>query len=578
MDIEKLKLKLMRSQSLFRGLTVAAIFATAGVMITQSGSAATYVINTEGEDGAIAGLAGVFDDATASGGKRVKFGEAGAATSWPSSPPAMICGNASILGQGPASAPAGAISVPAGLNDNIDFRQSNKTYWFAPGVHYLGGLDDEYGQIEPGSNSTYVGAPGAIIDGRGVQRFAFTQHATGVKIQYLTIRNFVAPRDQGVVNHDAASNWTIEYSTIQDNKGAGLMVGSNNIYRYNCMKDNGQYAINGCCGGDTAATDIQNWTLDHNEITGNNTDDWETQQPGCGCSGGVKFWLNKDVTVTNNYVHHNHGTGLWMDNNNRGFIIENNYISDNEGMAIFLEAGYDFRVRYNNILRNSWGTGRDFAAREDSFPTGAIYISESGSPSGYGIRFVPSVISHNNFDNNWGGVAMWENSDRYSGSSAHTHVSGTVKIGSLYDDTACNGVGDEIAVTVDDKFKCRWSTENVIVENNTFRIDKAAIGQGCAGANYCGISGIFSNYSTYPPFPGMTIPWRITFQQGNIFRNNTYKGDWKFAGWQTSGENGARVTWNNWRAAAPPVPANVVDYNPPTTFGQDAGSTYDPNP
>lgn len=556
-------------------LVVVSLFASVGLIAAQLGSAATLVISQEAEAGQIAGAADEFADGAASGALAVKFGQAGPA-SWPSAPPALVCGNASVLDQGPAAAPAGAIAVPAGDNSGIDFGRDDTTYWFAPGVHTLG--TDEYAQIAPGNGSTYVGAPGAILDGQGLNRYAFTQKASDVTIRFLTIRNFNAPRDEGVVNHDAGPDWTIEYSTISGNKGAGLMAGSGNLYRYNCMKDNGQYAINACCGTDSAAGDIQGWTLDHNEIVGNNTDDWEARIEGCGCTGGVKFWLNKDVTVTNNYVHHNKGTGLWLDNNNRGFIIENNYVSDNEGMAIFVEAGYDFRIRYNNLVRNTWATGRDFAARQDGFPTGAIYVSESGSPNGYGIRFVPSVISHNNFDNNWGGVAMWENSDRYSGSSAHTHVSGTIKIGSLYDDAACDGPDDTIPASVDDKYKCRWSTENVIVENNVFRIDKTAIGQGCAGADYCGINGIFSNYSSYPPFPGMTIPWRITYQQGNVFRNNTYKGDWKFAGWETSAPGGGRVTWADWRAPAPAVPADTTGYDPPRTFGQDAGSTYTATP
>jgi len=466
--------------------------------------------------------------------------------------------------------------VPAGDNSGIAFNQDDTTYWFAPGVHTLG--TSEFDQIAPGDDSTFVGAPGAILDGQQTNRYAFTQRSNDVTIRYLTVRNFVAPRDEGVVNHDAGPGWTVEFSTVIENRGAGLMAGPDNVYRYNCMKDNGQYAVNACCGGDSPATEIHDFTLDHNEIVGNNTDDWESQVSGCGCTGGVKFWLNRDVTVTDNWVHDNHGPGLWMDNNNRGFMIEGNYISDNDGQAVFAEAGYDFQIRFNNILRNTIPSGRAFSARNDSFPIGTVYVSESGSPAGFGIRSVPSVISDNNFDGNWGGVTLWENADRYSGSTAHTHVSGTIKVGSLYDDAACDGPNDTISASVSDEFACRWSTENVIVEDNVFRIDKAAIGQGCLGGGFCGVSGIFSNYGTYPEFGGFAIPWRITFQQGNRFRNNTYRGDWRFAGWQTTAPGGGRVSWEDWRAPAPPVPADTSTYDPPLTFGQDAGSTYTSQP
>ena len=85
----------------------------------------------------------------------------------PSSPPARICGNAAVLGAGPSSAPAGAVTVPAGSNAGVDFSQAHTTYWFAPGVHTLG--SGQYTQIIPGRGSTYVGAPGAILDGRAGQ-------------------------------------------------------------------------------------------------------------------------------------------------------------------------------------------------------------------------------------------------------------------------------------------------------------------------------------------------------------------------------------------------------------------------
>ena len=66
----------------------------------------------------------------------------------PGDPPAQICGNSAML-NGPSSAPAGAVTVPAG--NNADFADSslkpNTTYWFAPGVHTLG--TGEFSQIQP---------------------------------------------------------------------------------------------------------------------------------------------------------------------------------------------------------------------------------------------------------------------------------------------------------------------------------------------------------------------------------------------------------------------------------------------
>lgn len=245
-------------------------------------------------------------------------------TPWPDAPPAEICGNTSLL-SGPSSAPAGAVVVPAGDNSSgVDFTAANTTFWFAPGVHTIG--VDQFSQIAPRDNTTFVGAPGAILDGQHINRYAFTGTHTNVKIQYLTIINFESPRDEGVINHDSGTGWTMEYLTAQDNGGGAIFAGTNNTVRYSCMKDNGQYGFqvySNAVGGPS------NVLLDHNEIVGNNADDWESQVSGCGCTGGGKFWDAHGVTITNNYVHKNLSVGLRADTNDTDFLVEGNYILEN---------------------------------------------------------------------------------------------------------------------------------------------------------------------------------------------------------------------------------------------------------
>jgi hypothetical protein len=183
--------------------------------------------------------------------------------SWPSAPPARVCGNAAVL-NGPARPPAGAVVVPAGDNSSLNLNRPEVTYWFAPGVHTLG--SGEYSQIRPGDNSTYVGAPGAVIDGQRKNKYAFTQHGRGVTIKHLTIRNFVAPMNEGTVNHDSGVRWIMQFNTVVDNGGAGIFLGTGNRASYNCLKNNSQYGFQAY--GARGVSDI---VLDHNEITGNNT-------------------------------------------------------------------------------------------------------------------------------------------------------------------------------------------------------------------------------------------------------------------------------------------------------------------
>jgi len=158
--------------------------------------------------------------------------------------PKPVCGSSAVLA-GPTSPPANATIVPAGDDSDIDLGESDTTYWFAPGVHLLG--SGQFTQIIPGNGAAFIGAPGAILNGAHVNDYAFGGSASHVTISYLTIENFGAwgdNEDQGVVNHNSSPYWTIEHTTVRDNAGAGVMVGSGNRLSYDCLSDNQQYGFN----------------------------------------------------------------------------------------------------------------------------------------------------------------------------------------------------------------------------------------------------------------------------------------------------------------------------------------------
>ena len=470
--------------------------------------------------------------------------------SWPSSPPAKICGNASLL-NGPANAPAGAIVVPAGNNSSLDMRQAGKTYWFAPGIHTLG--TGQYDQIIPSDNSTYIGGPGAILDGQGKNQYAFTQHARNVTIKYMTIRNFVAPMNEGTVNHDSGETWTMQYNTVTNNGGAAIFLGAGNVASYNCLKDNSQYGFQGY-GPDGGESNI---VLDHNEIVGNNTGNWEARIDGCGCTGGGKFWDVRNVRVTNNYVHDNMSVGLWADTNDNNFLFEGNWIEDNDGQAIFWEISYNAAIRNNVIRHNLVVEGPNRLKSRDNFPDAAIYISESGGDARvpYDLVGSPTIdISNNLIDDNYNGVTLWENADRFCGSPANTSTDYcTLVNSSVATLSTCNSSNITKVPYYSD---CRWKTQNVKVHHNTFKMDPANF-FSCP-TSMCGRNAIFSNYGTYPswsPYKADTITKAITYNQGNVFSNNTYVGAWNFTALDTS----HFVSPSAWKAAP---------------YNQDAGSSF----
>jgi hypothetical protein len=450
-------------------------------------------------------------------------------------PPVRVCGNKAILAGGPSSPPKGAVIIPAGDNSDTVLAHNwtvrpHTTYWFAPGKHTLGA--GQYSQIIPADGDKFIGAPGAVLDGQHSNLYAFTQHATDVTIRYLTIQNFGAHGDnggQGVVNHDEGSGWHIDHVTLQDNAGAGAMLGSGNVLAYSCLKDNREYGFQG--GG-------SHITVDHNEVAGNNTDNWEALQPGCGCAGGAKFWGARGATITSNYVHDNLGPGLWADTDNTGFDVEHNYFAGNQGEGFIYEISYNLRLAHNTFIRNALVAG----PRLGGFPDAAVYISESGADSRvqgpYGNTL---AITDNRFTDNWGGVVLWENADRYCGSPANTSTGECTLVDPKVVTThSCNAANltSELYYNA-----CRWKTQNVLVSRNYFTFDPAKIGHDCTPAKYCGFNGIFSQWGSWLPYHGTSVEDHITFDQNNHFVSNIYHGPWRFV----VHEQGNVVSWAAWR-------------------------------
>lgn len=465
-------------------------------------------------------------------------------------PGTAVCGRGAIL-DGPRSAPRGAVTVPAGDDSGLDLGKPHAKYWFSPGVHTLGA--SAYAQIIPGAQALYMGAPGAVLDGRNVNDYAFGGSSADVTISYLTVENFGgkgANQNQGVVNHDSAAGWTIDHSTVEDNAGAGVMLGARDKLSYDCLKDNQQYGFNAYSAGSAPVGLL----IEHNEIVGNDTYNWEAKVPGCGCSGGGKFWGVNGAVVTGNRIIGNHSAGLWADTNNRSFQVSNNYFAGNYSYGFIYEISYNARIYGNTFARNGGGAG----PHNPGFPTSAIYISESGSDPRVGGRYNQELdITKNSFVDNWGGVVLWENSNRFCNSPANTSTGACTLVNpSAVTTASCNASNIGKVPYIGD---CRWKTQNVSVTHNAFQFIPSQVGKLCTPGNGCGFQGIFSEFGTYPawsPYKGTVVEQHITEDQNNHFSDNTYDGPWQFM----AGAQGNVVSWWAWRSSP---------------YSQDRGSTLD---
>ncbi len=511
---------------------------------------------------AIALLAGGLTVFAEAGPAAIKTSPA-SATSAPSSPPVTVCGNASLL-TGPASPPPGAVSVPAG-NDAAFFTgplAASTTYWFAPGSHTLG--SGEYDQIDAATGDTLIGGPGAILDGQDKNDFAIEGAGTDVTIEYLTIENFTAPQSQGAVNQDLSSGWVVENSTIEDNPdGAGVMVDSNGVLNDDCLTRNGQYGFQTYSGSDSVP--VTNLTITNNEISDNDTQNYDTDGTGtCGCSGGAKFWNDLGATVTGNYIHDNESVGLWMDTDNSGFNVSDNYFSHNWDVALMYEISYNVSVTDNTFVDNGWIAGPNNPG------TGAIEVNNSGSDAAVpGAYNTQSVISGNVLTDNWGGVDIYEDSNRFCGTQSDNTSSDycTLDNPGVYSVPSCTAHDTASATSSqnpDYYDTCRWKSQNILVTDNTLNLTPADIGSDCTPAQGCGFVGLYSEWGTYPPYDGYAVPLSLVDHQGVVFSDNTYNGPFVF----DSMYQGDTVSWAQWSRG----------YNDPNSnaavVAQDAGSTF----
>jgi len=409
-------------------------------------------------------------------------------------------------------------AVDGDLADKNRAAPPGTTFWLAPGTHTLGG--DPFAQIAPKDGNRYIGAPGAILDGRGLNRYAFVFKSSNVTICHLTIRGFVPPVNEGVVNHDSGKGWVIEHNTIEENQGAGLMAGFGQQVLHNCLRNNGQYGMN-AFGGDLV--------MEGNEIAGNNTDDLENTLPGgCGCTGGVKFWDVNGADVRNNWVHDNRGVGLWADTNNNDFLVEGNLIENNDAEALVYETSYNLVLRNNTIRNNAYVTGREFADRDDNFSVAAIYLSEAGGEPRVSARTNKIEVYDNNLQNNWSGITAWENAGRYCNSPANTSTDYCTRL--VTSPTKCSPPGINDTPLYDD---CRWKSQRLDIHDNTFSYAPDVV--GCSNG-MAGRMAVFSNYGTVPdwsPYMGRVVQEAITSNQQNVWHDNTYHGPWTFVAFET---------------------------------------------
>src|SRR4029450_456435 len=150
----------------------------------------------------------------------------------------------------------------------------------------------------------------------------------------------------------------------------------------------------------------------------------------------------------------------------------------------------------NVIRHNLLVDGPERIRSGDNFPDAAIYISESGGDSRvpYDLVGSPTVdISNNLIEDNYNGVTLWENADRFCNSPANSSTGYcTLVHPSVATLSTCNSTNISKAPYYSD---CRWKTQNVKVHHNTFKMNPANF-FNCS-TEMCGRNAIFSKWGRH---------------------------------------------------------------------------------
>jgi len=224
--------------------------------------------------------------------------------------------------------------------------------------------------VKPKDGMSFVGEPGAILDGENAAGIAFDLYQTSnVVIRGLRITRYAPPEQNSAIDASSSQGALIENNEIDHNanpsglRAYGLTIGSTSIIRGNSIHHNGWLGINGYGG----ASDT---LIEGNEIYLNppaRVNDTVSE------AANVKLFDCGRITIRGNYVHDSLYRGIWVDTMRPDVTIDGNRVV-NHGRA-----GIWYEVSYRGVIRNNYveNAGYHQTRLPDWLRGGGIEVSNS---------------------------------------------------------------------------------------------------------------------------------------------------------------------------------------------------------
>jgi len=214
-----------------------------------------------------------------------------------------------------------------------------------------------------------------------VSSYAIRGGGANVTVTALTIEKYASAPGRGAIDAAGQSGWVVTNNEIRWNHGRNISTASGMQISGNYVHHAGNLGIAG--GG-------RNLLVVNNEIAYNNT---AAFSPARWEAGATKFAGTDGLIVRGNFIHHNHGSGLWSDVNAINTLYENNRVEDNDWRGLLYEISYKATIRNNTFRRNGFALPLTHAFSVDG---AAIVISNSRDVEIYG----------NTIENNKNGIGL----------------------------------------------------------------------------------------------------------------------------------------------------------------------------
>jgi uncharacterized protein YjdB len=248
----------------------------------------------------------------------------------------------------PPPAPTGIAILPGqSIQAQVNANPAGTTFILKSGTHVRQ-------DVVPKDGDVFLGEAGTVLDGQNATAFAFrgwngSRWINSVTVRNLKIVNYTPPAQNGAIwgGDDLTGStdaWILDSLDVSYSTNLGVRVGNHMSVLRSVLHHNGTINIGGV-GRGVLVDGIES-------SYGNNGC---LKDPGFE-SGGSKFVMTDSLVVRNSFFHHNCGVGLWLDINNKNYVLESNRVEDNVREGICTEISFNGIVRNNAVARNGWPT------------------------------------------------------------------------------------------------------------------------------------------------------------------------------------------------------------------------------